>query len=971
MTLSAQPVLSQDLSKSTTKQKDQRNRVQSQKNKKQKFSSRKLVLACALLFVQPVLIGQQLYAKPILVKSEQEISEYKLDNGLRIVLAPNQKENTVYMNTIYFTGSLNDPQGKGGLAHLLEHLAFKGTKNIAGESYQRQLDQYTLSNNASTEYYSTRYTNYIRPEHNAVDKVLELEAERMDKLVLKEQYVPAEIAIVRREREIRLDQPFSVLLDQMWKSAYGNQSLGRLPIGDLEELKSIKMPELEKFYQDYYAPNNAVLLITGKFDRDKVLASIDQHFSPLKPKQIAPSATVPTLDSTQITTRHYAVKKGSDLAQFHIYLNGANEKIQPALALVPYLYTMQPSGQLYQNMVKTGVSTDVFATSWLEPDFNLVFLGAVYAPSQDAQKVDSTLTAEAEKPKQFTQAELQRVKNMLKNEQRQMMASATELGEALTSYIVSERGDWQRLFVDEDALQDLTLEQVNQTLTQFLIPKHRVTASILPTPEDQKKAQQLAEKKEEKAQALAQVSEAETALLDPSVYQAQIANYVKASAQKLGASEKKIQRGALRNGMEYALYPTATKDDRIYATIDVDFGDATSLMNQSHVIDLTAYLLLRGSKALRGSKEYSLQQIMDKNIELDGQATVQAQRNSFEITISANKQNFAEYFDFVVDLLKKPAFSQTEFDLIKAQSLQSLDRPYTEPEVVAGLTLDRLTEQYPVGDLRYHFEPKVAEQQLQQVTNAQIQQFYQQYFAMNHARISVTGEFDAKKMQDDIKDAFQNWTSKQAFEAVAPDYQQLSAQQIHALSEQREFGYYQSVLTLPVGVYHQDAPALIVFAHILGDSQLSSRLAKELREKNGLVYGFGSPLQLHSKKDNGELLISANYTAGRSAKVSQAVHQVLKQLLEKGITEQELAAAKADIMKQRATILEDDRIIHRMLNAQLENDQSMIDRAKRDQEIIKLTVKDVNAAIKKYIKLDQFVEVMADQYGQPVAQDKK
>lgn len=965
MTLSAQPVLTQNLSTSTAKQKNQHNAVQNQKNKKQKFSSRKLVLACALLFVQPVLIGQQLFAKPILVKSEQEISEYKLDNGLRIVLAPNQKENTVYMNTIYFTGSLNDPQGKGGLAHLLEHLAFKGTQNIPGESYQRQLDQYTLSNNASTEYYSTRYTNYIRPEQNAVDKVLELEAERMDKLVLKEQYVPAEIAIVRREREIRLDQPFSVLLDQMWKSAYGNQSLGRLPIGDLEELKSIKMPELEKFYQDYYAPNNAVLLITGKFDTDKVLASIDQHFSPLKSKQIAPSAIVPTLDSTQITTRHYAVKKGSDLAQFHIYLNGANEKIQPALALVPYLYTMQPSGQLYQNMVKTGVSTDVFATSWLEPDFNLIFLGAVYAPSQDAQKVDSTLTAEAEKPKQFTQAELQRVKNMLKNEQRQMMASTTELGEALTSYIVSERGDWQRLFVDEKAVQALTLEQVNQTLTQFLIPKHRVTASILPTPEDQKKAPQLAEKKEKKAEALAQVSEAETALLDPSVYQAQIANYVKASAQKLGISEKKIQRGKLRNGMEYALYPTTTKDDRIYATIDVDFGDATSLMNQSSVIDLTAYLLLRGSK------EYSLQQIMDKNIELDGQATVQAQRNSFEITISANKENFAEYFDFVVDLLKKPAFSQTEFDLIKAQSLQSLDRPYTEPEVVAGLTLDRLTEQYPVGDLRYHFEPKVAEQQLQQVTNAQIQQFYQQYFAMNHARISVTGEFDAKKMQDDIKDAFQNWSSKQDFEAVAHDYQQLIAKQVHALSEQREFGFYQSALTLPVGVYHQDAPALIVFAHILGDSQLSSRLAKELREKNGLVYGFGSPLQLHSKKDNGELLISANYTAGRSTQVSQAVHKVLKELLDKGITEQELAFAKADIMKQRATILEDDRIIHRMLNDQLENDQSMIDRAKRDQEIIKLTVKDVNAAIKKYIKLDQFVEVMADQYGQPVVQDKK
>lgn len=938
-------------------------------SKEHRRISKTRLIAFAVLCIQPVIFGQQLFAKPVLVKSEQEISEYKLDNGLRIVLAPNQKENKVYINTIYFTGSLNDPEGKGGLAHLLEHLAFKGTKNIAGEEYQRQLDQYTLSNNASTDYYSTRYTNLVRPDQTAIDKVLELEAERMDKLVLKAQYVPAEIAIVRREREIRLDQPFSVLLDQMWKSAYGNRSLGRLPIGDLEELKSIKMPELQKFYHDYYAPNNAVVLLTGKFDSAEVLASIDQHFSPLKAKDIPQPIDVPVLDSTQISTRHYQVKKGSDLAQFHIYLNGTNEKIQPALALAPYLYTMQPSGQLYQNMVKTGVSTDVFGSSWLEPDFNLIFLGAVYAPSQDAEKVNQTLTTQVEQPKQFTEAELQRVKNLFKNEQRQMMASATDLGSALTSYIVSERGDWQRLFVDEKAVHALTPDQVNQTLTQFLTPAHRVTASILPTPEDLKKAQQLAENSAEntvgKTETLAPVSDAETALLDPSVYQSQTVSYVKNSLQKLSSSEKAIQRGKLRNGMEYALYPTTTKDDRIYASIDVDFGDAQSLMNQGTVIDLTAYLLLRGSK------EYSLQQIMDKSIELDGQASVKAQRNSFEISISANKENFAEYFDFVVGLLKKPAFSQTEFDLIKAQSLQSLDRPYTEPEVVAGLTIERLTEQYPVGDLRYHFEPKVAEQQLQQVTNAQIQQFYQQYFAMNHARISVTGEFDAKKMQDDIKDAFQNWTSKQAFEAVAPDYQQLSAQQIHALSEQREFGYYQSVLTLPVGVYHQDAPALIVFAHILGDSQLSSRLAKELREKNGLVYGFGSPLQLHSKKDNGELLISANYTAGRSAKVSQAVHQVLKELLEKGITEQELAAAKADIMKQRATILEDDRIIHRMLNAQLENDQSMIDRAKRDQEIIKLTVKDVNAAIKKYIKLDQFVEVMADQYGQPVAQDKK
>ena len=104
------------------------------------------------------------FAQPVLVKTEQNVEEYRLDNGLRIILAPNDKENKIFMNTVNLTGSLNDPKGKGGLAHLLEHLAFKGTKNVKGDEFQRRLDQYTLMTNASTDYYSTKYTNVIRPE---------------------------------------------------------------------------------------------------------------------------------------------------------------------------------------------------------------------------------------------------------------------------------------------------------------------------------------------------------------------------------------------------------------------------------------------------------------------------------------------------------------------------------------------------------------------------------------------------------------------------------------------------------------------------------------------------------------------------------------------------------------------------------------------------------------------------------------
>ena len=896
------------------------------------------------------------WSQPILVKSQQKIEEYKLENGFRVILAQNDKENKVFMNTVYLTGSLNDPQGKGGLAHLLEHLAFKGTQNIKGEEFQRRLDQYTLMTNASTDYYSTKYTNVIRPEQNVINEVIHLEAERMDKLVLQEKFVPSEISIVKREREVRMDQPFSVMMDQMWKSAYGNQYLGRLPIGDLNELQSIKMDELNKFYRTWYAPNNAVMVISGKFDKAEVLKQIDQKFSPIAARQVPAQTKVPVLDSSKMKQRNFLVQKGSDLAKFNVYLNGKNEKIKPELVLVPYLYSMQPSGHLYQSMVETGLSTAVQSTTWLDQDFNLVFIGAIYAPNHDAKKVESALISGVEKNQSFNETELNRVKNLIQNQSESVLSNAAALGGRLSDYYVSYQGDWSQYFTDLENVKKLKLADVNQTLTQFLVPQHRISGDIQPTPEKQKKA--LKQKQAaEPAKTLTQTDLQAEPLKDSRVYQQEVAEYVKASKQSLVNTEKKIQRGTLKNGIQYALYPTSTRDDKTYATISIDFGTEKSLFNQGEVLDLMAYLLLRGSD------QYSLQDIADKSIEAGGGATANAAGNSITIQIVAKKEKFADYFKFMLEVLKKPKFEQSQFDLIKSQSLSALDRPYTEPETVAALTMTRLLETYQPGDLRYHFEPEFSKQQIKAATVEQVKTLYQNFFVSNHAQIVITGDYQAKAMLKILQKEFGGWKAQLPYQRLSSDYQAYPAQKVHTLSEQREFGNYQSILTFPVGADHPDTPALMVFSYILGDSQLSSRLAQELREKNALVYGFGSGLNLDEWLDSGALTIEANYTAGKSAQVSQGVHKVLNDLLSKGVTEQELEAAKANILKKRVTALEDERNIHRMLTPQLEHHRDLLFREKRDQALAKLTKADVDAVIKKYIKLDQFVEVMADQYG--------
>lgn len=896
------------------------------------------------------------YAQSVLIKSEQNIEEYKLDNGLRIILAPNDKENKVFMNMVYLTGALNDPKGKGGLAHLLEHLAFKGTENVKGEEYQRRLDQYTLMSNASTDYYSTKYTSIIRPEKTAIDEMIYLEAERMDKLVLQEKFVPSEINIVMREREVRMDQPYAVLIDQIWKSVYGNEYLGRLPIGDLNELQSIKMNELNQFYRTWYAPNNAVMVIAGKFDKADVLKSIDKNFNSIPSRAVPKTVKVPDFDSKQLKTRQFTVKKGSDYGKFNIYLNGQNKALQTALAMTPPLYTMQPSGHLYKDIVETGTATNVQATTWLGQDFNLVFLGAIYAPNHDDQKVAQQLISSIEKPQNFSDTELNRIKNYVKNNQKSMMSNSTAVGGMLSDYVVDDQGNWVKIFTDIDDVQKLSVKELNTVLTDFLSPEHRIMGDIKPTPEDQKKAQEL-KASTEKSKTLDQKDEVAEPLKDASVYKAEVADYLQQSQKQLEATEKKIIRGQFKNGMSYAFYPTQTRDDKTYASISINFGTAQSMMNKSEIIDLTAYLLLRASK------QYSLQDIADKSIEAGGSASASSSDNGMDIQIVANKDQFDRYFKYIVNVMKNPKFEQTQFDLIKSQSLSSLNRPYTEPETVSSLTIARIAETFQPGDLRYHFEPELSKKQYQAATVEQVKKFYQDFFNMDHAYVAITGEFEPKSMLKYLNKEFASWKGTQAYARLEEPYQVYPAQKKHVLSEQREFGSYQSFMTLPISADDPDMPALVVFGRILGDSQLSSRLAMQLREKNALVYGFGSSLNFSDYEHSGALSISANYTAGKSEQVSQVVHKVLNDLLAKGVTEQELEAAKADIMKQRVTSLEDERRIHRMLVPQLERKRDLLFRKQRDQAFAKLTKADVDAVIKKYIKLDQLVEVSADQYG--------
>ena len=209
------------------------------------------------------------------------VSEYRLANGLRAILAPDAKSTAIAFNMIYLTGSLDGPQGQGGTAHLLEHLLFKDTATVPGAQLIEGLSQRGIKLNATTSFDRTHYMAFLAADADKLNHLLALEADRMFSARLDQADLQAEIEVVVRELELAQDNPLSALGQQMFAATTPGQGLGRPVLGSREELTNIGVEQLRAFYREYYRPDNAVIVITGKFDSKQTLAAIKQHFTPL------------------------------------------------------------------------------------------------------------------------------------------------------------------------------------------------------------------------------------------------------------------------------------------------------------------------------------------------------------------------------------------------------------------------------------------------------------------------------------------------------------------------------------------------------------------------------------------------------------------------------------------------------------------------------------------------------------------
>jgi len=324
------------------------------------------------------------------ITTVEGISQYKLDNGLEVWLFPDNSAQTVTVNITYKVGSRHEGYGEKGMAHLLEHLVFKGTPNHP--DIPKELTTHGTRPNGTTWYDRTNYYETMSATEENLEWALDLEADRMVNSFIAEKDLQSEFTVVRNEFEMGENNPRRVLMQQVIEGAFLWHNYGKPTIGNRSDIERVPISNLKDFYKKYYRPDNAVLMVTGKFDEEKTLGIIREKFGAI-PKPESPLRDSRTIEPPQDGERFVTVSRVGDLqlvsALYHT--PAGPDPDYAAMALVEEVLTDEPSGRLYKALVETQKASSVYASTPFTKEPGFVYFSVDVPSEKNADEVQDIL----------------------------------------------------------------------------------------------------------------------------------------------------------------------------------------------------------------------------------------------------------------------------------------------------------------------------------------------------------------------------------------------------------------------------------------------------------------------------------------------------------------------------------------------------------------------------------------------------
>jgi zinc protease len=903
-----------------------------------------LALVCLLFLEYSSAAAQQVPAKKL--ATVEGITEYQLDNGLRYLLVPDKASPTITINMTVLVGSRHEGYGETGMAHLLEHMLFKGSKQFLQPDKALEAHGAAKKYNGTTNQDRTNYYEIMPATNENLEFGIKFEADRLVNSFIKREDLAKEMTVVRNEFEMGENNPVMILRQRMLAVAFEWHNYGKSTIGNKADIERVPIENLQAFYKKYYQPDNVLLIVAGKFDEKKAHAYIAKYFGVLKkPDRELPSTY--TEEPTQDGEREVNLRrtgKGAVVAVVY-HTPAAAHPDNPVLDVLENSLTAAPSGRLYKALVETKKATGVggYNASWYDPG-TLMILAQV-KDGVKPEEVRDILIRELEETLQkepITQEEVDRSKKQILSGINQQLASTEDLALGLSEWAAA--GDWRLLYINRDRTQKTTVKQVNEAAQKYLLKSNRTLGMYLPTaakeivradiPATPDIAKLVKDYKGGKA--LAQGEE-----FDP-------------TPENL---EKRTQRTKLPVGLSVALLPKKTKGETVVAAMMLRFGNAESLQGQTSAVSLLGPMLKRGTK------KYSRQQLQDELDKLEANLVVGSSTGQLSVSITAKRATLPAALDLLEEVLRQPTFPQKEFDLLKAANVQALKKNDTDPIKLASNKLSRTLNPYPKDHILY--VPTIDEsiERMEKVTLEQVIKLYQDQLGATSGQLAVVGDFDDKATLERVGRIVEGWKAKTPFQRIEQQaHTKIPGERFTIETPDKKNAVYLAGYQLALKESNPKSLAMKMANYILGGSGFTSLLTDRIRQKEGLSYTVGSQFGVSEFDEFASFSVFAICNPDVIEKVDKLAAEVLTQAAKDGVDEKHFTAAiKGWLEGQKVDRADDDKVAA-MLVRDLYLGRTFAYYSEREAKMAKLTLNEVNDAMRELIQLKRLVIVRAGDF---------
>lgn len=865
------------------------------------------------------------------VASVEGITEYRLENGLRFLLFPDQSNQRITVNITYLVGSRHEGYGETGMAHLLEHLVFKGTPNHP--DIPKELDEHGAFPNGTTWFDRTNYFETFPATDENLEWALDLEADRMVNSFIAAEDLESEMTVVRNEWESGENSPQGVLQKRVFSAAYHWHNYGNSTIGARADIENVPIDRLQAFYRKYYQPDNAILVVAGRFEPGRALELVAEKFGPIpRPDRTGANQLFETYtaEPAQDGERTVTLRRVGDvqLAMAAYHMPPGSHEHFPAVDVMTHILATRPAGRLYRALVEPGLAASAFAGNFQLREPGLLFAATEVREGDSldeaADVMLATIQALVDEPP--TEEEVDRAKTDFLSGIE--LAFNNPQGIALQLSEWASMGDWRLFFLHRDRLERVTPEAVHQVAQAYLKPSNRTIGYFYPTDETPVRAE----------------------IPGPPDVAALVASYTGREAVAEGEAfeptieniEARTARFELPSGMKVAFLAKENRGDAVSVRFTLRHGTEDALIGKATAASMA------GSMLMRGTADRSRQEISDELDRLKAQGGVSGSVLQAGGSFTTVRENLPAVLRLGAEILREPAFDADEFELLREERLAGIESQMSEPQALVIQAFQRHFGDYAAGHPRY--TPTYEEQieRLEAATVEEARAFWEAFYGAQGATMAVVGDFDPAEVRSLIEELFADWTAGEPYARVPIQYREVPPVNLDIETPDKANAMMYAGIAIQMRDDHPDYPALLLGNHILGGG-MNSRLFSRIRGEEGLSYGVGSGYAAPPLDDNAQFVGFAIFAPENADRVVTSFTEVLESTLADGFSEEEFEAAKRGYLDQQQNGRANDAVIGVMLNLSMFLGRPLSFEADVETAIEGLTAGDVVAAMRRHI----------------------